>query len=142
MSAVSKPFYSAEFPSTFEAMAPVLEEAVAALLRSGCISPNDEASTRLCLEEALVNAVRHGNQCKEERKVLLELTSSGNECIIRVKDEGEGFCPEAIHLPEAEQLGGRGICLIRHYMEHVRFNPAKNCLEMKFRRKLDVPAES
>lgn len=123
-------------------MAPVLDEAVAALLRTGCISTNEEASTRLCLEEALVNAVRHGNQCEKDRKVKIELARSGSECIIRVRDEGEGFCPEAIRLPEAEQLGGRGICLMRHYMEQVRFNPVTNCLEMKFRRKLDVPAES
>jgi len=140
--ALSKPFYSAEFASSFEAMAPVLESALEALIQEGCISTKDEAATRLCLEEALVNAVRHGNQCDTARKVYLELTQGREHCTIKVRDEGDGFCPEQVKLPEADQLGGRGICLMRHYMDQVCFNRATRCLEMKFRRKMDVPAES
>jgi len=52
-----------------------------------------------------------------------------------VRDEGEGFNAEDIELPDCEQLGGRGICLIRHFMDHVEFNEAEHCLEMRFSRK-------
>jgi len=140
--ALSKLFYSAEFSSTFEAMAPVLDGALQALREVGCIAAKDEPATRLCLEEALVNAVRHGNKCDEERKVHLEMLQGEDGCTIRVRDEGEGFSPEAVELPETDRLGGRGICLMRHYMEQVRYNKATGCLEMKFRPKLDAAAES
>ena len=49
--------------------------------------------------------------------------------------EGGGFRVDDVALPESDQLGGRGICLIRHYMEHVTFDTAAHCLEMSFRRK-------
>jgi serine/threonine-protein kinase RsbW len=122
-------------------MAPVLNGALDALKEHGCITSKEEAATRLCLEEALVNAVRHGNRCDAERKVRLELLSNGEQCTIRVSDEGSGFSPEDIRMPECDQLGGRGICLMRHYMEKVCFNPRSKCLEMMFRRKLNTAAD-
>lgn len=131
-------FYRAEFQSTFEAMGPVLNGALDALVENGCITSREEASTRLCLEEALVNAVRHGNDCVAERKVFLELAKNGERCVIRVGDEGGGFSPEEITMPECDQFGGRGICLIKHYMDQVRFDKKRRCLEMMFRRKAEA----
>ena len=129
------PFFQEEFHSTFDAMAEILDKAVDAL-RDGCwILPEQEACTRLCLEEALVNAVRHGNEGDKDRKVCLELEAQDDRCCIRVYDEGTGFLPERVDLPSADQLGGRGICLIRHYMDNVLFNQERHCLEMTLRRK-------
>ena len=99
------------------------------------IAPEEVPCTRLCLEEALVNAIRHGNGCDARRKVSLELLGNGEYCTIRVCDEGAGFVPENVALPGSEQLGGRGICLMRHYMDHVQYNERDRCLEMKFHRK-------
>jgi anti-sigma regulatory factor (Ser/Thr protein kinase) len=133
---VSKLFFDQQFPSTFESMADVLSKAMDALLHHRWISSGSNACTRLCLEEALVNAIRHGNQCDPNRMVRLEMLGNGEMCTIRVRDEGAGFSPEEVKLPDCDQLGGRGVCLIRHYMDRVRFDKDKHCLEMAFRRKI------
>ncbi len=132
---MSTVFFHEEFPSTFEAMTVTLDHAVAALLREGWIQKDHEPCTRLCLEEALVNAVRHGNDNDANRTVKLSLADEGECCTIRVRDEGGGFCVDQVAFPETEQMGGRGICLIRHFMERVEFDTNANCLEMSFRRK-------
>lgn len=132
---MSTPFFREEFPSTFEAMTETLDRAVASLLEEGWIQSQHEPCTRLCLEEALVNAVRHGNKNEADRTVTLSLVGEGDCCRIRVCDEGTGFRVDQVSYPELEQMGGRGICLIRHFMEQVRFDTGANCLEMSFRRK-------
>lgn len=116
-------------------MAATLDRAVDALLEGGWIPDSEVPCIRLCLEEALVNAVRHGNNSDANRTVQLTMTAHGERCVIQVSDEGGGFCVDGVSMPECDQLGGRGICLIRHYMESVRFDAAAHCLEMSFRRK-------
>ena len=132
---MSTPFFHEEFPSTFEAMTLTLDRAVSSLLCEGWIQEDHEACTRLCLEEALVNAVRHGNHNNADRAVTVSLEADGDCCTIRVSDEGGGFRVDEVAFPELDQMGGRGICLIRHFMEHVKFDTQANCLEMSFRRK-------
>lgn len=131
----NRPFFREEFPSTFEAMTATLDHAVEALLSEGWIQDTDVACIRLCLEEALVNAVRHGNNSDANRSVVLNMYSRDEDCVIRVSDEGGGFSLQEVALPECDQMGGRGICLIRHFMDDVNFDNAAHCLEMSFRRK-------
>ena len=132
---MNRPFFKEEFPSTFEYMTDVLDHAVDALLTNGWIQESHIPCTRLCLEEALVNAVRHGNNGEADRSVVLAMSGEGDECVIQVSDEGHGFCVDSVAEPESDQMGGRGICLIRHFMDAVKFDAAAHCLEMKFRRK-------
>lgn len=132
---MSTPFFSEEFPSTFEAMTATLDRAVDALLQGDWVLGDQVPCIRLCLEEALVNAVRHGNHSDANRRVSILMSKKGEQCVIRVSDEGGGFSVDDVALPEQEQMGGRGICLIRHFMEHVTFDKAAHCLEMSFRRK-------
>jgi anti-sigma regulatory factor (Ser/Thr protein kinase) len=129
------PFFAEEFPSRFEAMTRALDRAVAALRDRGWLSLKDEPCARLCLEEALVNAIRHGNKCDEQSNVRLELAEAADTCTIRVYDEGEGFMPDKVELPGGDQLGGRGICLMRHYMDNVHYDREAHCLAMSLRRK-------
>lgn len=133
-------FFKAEIPSTYDAMNKMLDQAVNAMVEEDCIRAKDEPCMRLCLEEALVNAVRHGNQGDVRRKVSLEIAGDDEICTIRVGDEGNGFCPESVPEPCCEQLGGRGIVLIQHYMDEVRYIQSENTLEMTFHRKKDCPA--
>lgn len=132
---MNRPFFKEEFPSTFEYMTEVLDHAVDALLDDGWIQENHVPCTRLCLEEALVNAVRHGNHGQADRSVVLAMSERGDDCVIQVCDEGGGFCVDSVSEPECDQMGGRGICLIRHFMDAVKFDTAAHCLEMTFRRK-------
>ena len=132
--AVATSFFAEEFPSDFQAMSQVLGRAVDALVDQGWVMAGDATRARLCLEEAMVNAIRHGNQCDCTRMVRLRMLEDGDLCVIRVYDEGSGFRPEEVQLPSADRLGGRGICLIRHYAEYIRYNEEEGCFELAFRR--------
>ena len=130
---VAEVVYKAAFQSNFEAMMHTLDEALGVLVKQGCIPKDKEACARLCLEEALVNAVRHGNECDDTRQVRVEIVREDNQCRVRVCDEGKGFRPEDVALPSADQPGGRGICLIKHFVDEVRFDAEAKCFEMTFR---------
>ena len=131
---MAKPFFVTEFSSSMDAVGDSLKRALKALVERGWVDPNQTFYAQLCLEEALVNAVDHGNRRDAAKKVRLEITEVGDTCLIRVYDQGPGFEPTGIHLPELEQMNGRGICLIRYCMEDVVYDNEKKCLEMRMKR--------
>ena len=131
---MAKLLYSRHFPSTTRDLADTLTSALEALVRHKWCTLEDSFCIRLCIEEALVNAVVHGNKNHPERRVYIEIVEDEDRCTIRVKDEGSGFDPTKISMPDCNQLGGRGVCLIKHYMEDVHFDFDRNCLSMEFSR--------
>jgi len=131
---LSTPFFHKEFASTASAVAETLSEALQALADQGWCKPDHTFSIRLCLEEALVNAVVHGNQNQATRQVTVRIFDNGDVCKISVQDEGSGFDPESIEMADCTELGGRGVCLIKEYMDDVTFDAVNKCLEMVFKR--------
>jgi len=91
-------------------------------------------SIKLALEEALVNAIKHGNQMDRSKKVYIEYAITAERFDIHIKDEGTGFDPEEVPDPMAvenlERPCGRGLFLMRHYMTEVNFLPPGNRLAM------------
>jgi len=89
---------------------------------------------RLCLDEALVNAMKYGNQLKKELKVRLSMEYDQNEIRMLVEDQGEGFDPKKIkNCTEGENVlrgHGRGLHLIHQLMDEVRYNPKGNAILM------------
>jgi serine/threonine-protein kinase RsbW len=89
---------------------------------------------RLALEEALVNAIKHGNGSDPNKKVQIDYEVSTQEVRIRIEDEGPGFDPASLPDPTTseflERPCGRGILLMRHYMSRVTFIGRGNCVEM------------
>ncbi len=88
----------------------------------------DEESTfaiRISLEEAIVNAIRHGNKLDATKRVRIESVVSPREVQVSVEDEGRGFERVRIPDPTAEENlcrpSGRGILLIESYMDSVRW---------------------
>ncbi len=124
--------YRRVFASTLENMSDVICESLEAFRQEGWLKPEQENTMRLCLEEALVNAIVHGNCRDASRKVRLHISGTPDECIIQVYDEGKGFDPEAVSAPGADQLGGRGVCIIRHFMSEISYDAECNCLSMVF----------
>lgn len=113
------------------------QSVIAALERLGY----DKASAfavRLALEEALTNAVRHGNKEDPRRRVTLQCEIGEREALIDVEDEGEGFDPNAVPDPTAaENLdipSGRGLMLMRSFMAEVTVHPPGNRVTMRFHR--------
>ena len=97
-------------------------------------------AVRLAFEEALVNAMKHGNRMDPRRFVRLAYRIS-EECVeIRVTDEGVGFQPCGVPDPTRDENlqrpCGRGIMLMRSYMDEVDYSPSGNeVLMVKYRDK-------
>jgi len=107
----------------------ILEDASAA-----GFSDTDLFSIRLAIEEALTNSIKHGNKLNEDKKLDISWECSGKELKIIVSDEGEGFDPGDVSDPTlSENLDrpyGRGIMLIRSYMDDVSYNSKGNTIIM------------
>ncbi len=91
-------------------------------------------SIRLSIEEAIINAIRHGNKCDQNLSVTITHSVNGHKLEISVRDEGKGFdykiLPDPTVNKNIERKGGRGIFLIRHLMDKVEFNKAGNEIRM------------
>ena len=79
----------------------------------------------MAVREAAVNAVLHGNEYDPSKKVSVTLENTGSSLVFTVADQGKGLDPEGIPDPLApENLlrgTGRGIFLIRSFMDEVHF---------------------
>jgi len=107
----------------------ILARILAELSEAG-YSGHDTFSVRLAMEEAIINAIRHGHHhdLSKEVRIRYQLTQ---ECLLaEVEDQGSGFQPENVPSPIApeniEREGGRGLFLMRCYMTWVRFNALGN----------------
>src|SRR5262245_14982484 len=82
-------------------------------------------SVALAVREAVINAITHGNRRDPRRSVELTLTANGSGMTARVRDQGEGFDPTLTRDPTSEenllQTSGRGLLLIRAFVDEVRF---------------------
>ena len=80
---------------------------------------------RLCLEEALINAVKYGNKKDPSKRVFIRIVSEPDKIEMEVKDEGQGFDYERLPLPTEDQnlekLSGRGVFLIKNLMNRVEY---------------------
>lgn len=80
----------------------------------------------LSVTEATTNAIRHANKCDETKLVKINVKVEDGKVIISVKDEGVGFDPTKIPDPtEPENLlkdSGRGVYLMRFYMDELKYN--------------------
>jgi len=90
---------------------------------------------RVALDEAIANAVIHGNANQSQKKIKIRCFLYPEGPIeIRIRDEGSGF--NAAELPDPTRLEnllnphGRGIFLIRNHMDKVSFNRKGNEIRM------------
>ena len=107
-------------------------------LESDNWSENDLFGIHLAVEEALVNAIKHGNQMDPEKQIEIKISSSLELVRIEIADQGEGFVPEDVPDPTAQENlelpCGRGIMLMRSFMSHVEYNDVGNRVVMEKKR--------
>src|SRR5688500_19905596 len=118
-----------EFPSDFDAGCEVQERILAEVARHG-FNTNSLFATRLALEEALVNAIKHGNKLDPKKKVIVEAKVSRDRVEIEIEDQGPGFDRASVPDPTAEEnlckCSGRGILLIEAYMNSVTWSRGRS----------------
>jgi serine/threonine-protein kinase RsbW len=131
-----------ELPSDLALMNGVLEYLQERVAKLGLIRP-ERSNLFIALDEAFVNAVKHGN--KNDPSKLLKITAelSSKEASFTVEDEGEGFDIRAIPDPcdpaNLFRTSGRGVLLIYNIMDEVEYNAQGNRVKMVKRPEHPVP---
>ena len=125
---------SKTLPSTLTAYHDFVQEVLTALQQRDWT--NEQLfGVHMALEESISNAVRHGNKEDPTKSVHVDCELSANRFAAEIRDEGPGYAPEAV--PDCcsedrlEVPGGRGLKLIRAYMDKVEHTDQGRCLRME-----------
>jgi serine/threonine-protein kinase RsbW len=110
----------------------VLDTITAAARATAGLPADQMLRLRLALEEALVNAHKHGHQGDWTKPIALRYHVNENGVVAEIEDQGAGFDPAQVPDPLApenlERPSGRGLFLMRTYMSHVCHNEPGNCI--------------
>jgi serine/threonine-protein kinase RsbW len=111
-----------------------IQDQIVAALEAVRYSEHDIFSIKLAVEEALVNAIKHGNQMDPAKRVHVSYRITPDRFEVRITDEGPGFNPEDVPDPtdpeNIEKPCGRGLLLIRGFMTSVEYVGRGNVVTM------------
>ena len=103
-------------------------------LQAENFNKDDIFAVHLALEEAITNAVKHGNKMDPDKKVKIQYKITSDKVEISITDQGDGFKPDQVPDPRVGEnlykFEGRGLLLIQSFMNQVTFNKSGNCLNM------------
>jgi serine/threonine-protein kinase RsbW len=120
-------------PSDYGAGRDVQDRILQQVRRHG-FSPDATFAIRIALEEALVNAIKHGNRQNPDKTIRVEARVTRERAEITIEDEGPGFKRSGIPDPTLEEnlhkCSGRGILLIESYMDGVHWSRGGRRLKM------------
>ena len=110
------------------------------------VEPDESHWLVMAVREAVINAIQHGNKLDAGRRVLVEVDLDGDDFVVRVEDEGEGFDPKGLPDPTApENLlrpSGRGIFMMRQFADSIEYSfPAKRGTVVTMRKRIAPPQE-
>jgi serine/threonine-protein kinase RsbW len=102
-----------------------VEQTAEQLAKKAGMDEDEVFRIAMAVREAAVNAVLHGNSYDPEKRITASFENTGEALVIRISDQGRGLDPETLPDPLApENLlrgSGRGIFLIRSFMDEVHF---------------------
>lgn len=132
-----------ELPSDLTLMNSVLEYLLDRVARLGLIQI-EQSNLFVALDEAFVNAVKHGNRNDPSKLLRVTAELSAHEAIFTVEDEGNGF--DVREIPDPRDPGnlfkssGRGVLLIYNIMDEVEYSERGTRLKMVKRPESGAPA--
>jgi serine/threonine-protein kinase RsbW len=99
----------------------------------------------MAVREAAVNAVLHGNAYDPGKKVRLDFERSASDLIITIRDQGKGLdlakIPDPLAPENLLKTSGRGIFLIRSFMDEVQIHPSQTGTEIKLIKRVHGSSE-
>ena len=105
------------------------------------VAPDDNTHLFIALDEAFVNAVKHGNKFDPTKLVYVTAELSAQEARFTIEDQGPGFDVHAIPDPldpaNLFKTSGRGVLLIHNIMDEVQYNESGNRITMVKKRTKD-----
>ncbi|RLT20940.1 MAG: ATP-binding protein [Planctomycetota bacterium] len=120
-----------------------LQDRIVQLMERFAYSPRDVFAVRLSFEEGLANAIKHGNQLDESKLVMISCRIDDNRMRVEIQDQGAGFEPQAVPDPTQDEFiersTGRGLLLMRVYMDHSEYADGGRCLIMERQRNSPLP---
>lgn len=145
MNAPQKGRRSFDLNSTMDSVAEV-EAAAETMAAEAGLSEDDLFHVTMAVREAAVNAVLHGNEYDPGKHIQVSLENTGTELRFVIADEGKGVDPDTLPDPLApENLmrgTGRGIFLIRSFMDEVHFRQLHPGTELTLVKYLAPPGDT
>jgi len=133
-----------ELPSDLALMNGVLEYLQERVARLGLIKI-ERSNLFVALDEAFVNAVKHGNKSDPTKLVRITAELTPKEASFTVEDEGEGFdireIPDPCDPANLFRTSGRGVLLIYNIMDEVEYNAQGNRVKMVKRPETPIDAQ-
>lgn len=115
--------------SDYESGQSIVERIMEEVSQAG-FSTRDQFGIRLSVDEAVTNAIKHGNRLSPDKKVRIEFQRSDAGVRIEIEDEGDGFCPEDVPDCTADENldrpTGRGLMLMREFMTRIEYSEKGN----------------
>jgi len=122
-----------ELPSAISLMYVVLEYLMKRVEKLGVIKA-EQSNLFVALDEAFVNAVKHGNKFDARKLIRITAEVSKQEAKFTIEDEGEGFdvknIPDPLDPANLFKTSGRGVLFIYNIMDEVKYNDRGNRLTM------------
>lgn len=122
-----------EVPSAISLMHIVLEYLMKRVEKLGVVK-SEQSNLFVALDEAFVNAVKHGNKFDATKLVRIAAEVSPAEARFTIEDEGEGFdvnsIPDPLDPANLFKTSGRGVLFIYNIMDEVQYNERGNRLTM------------
>lgn len=91
--------------------------------------------TYLCISEAVINAIKHGNKNDLNKQVSIIAECNNEEIDIQIEDEGEGFDINNVNNPTLKENinkeSGRGIFIIKNLSDKIEYNEKGNQVQLK-----------
>jgi serine/threonine-protein kinase RsbW len=128
--------FTLQLPSKVESITQ-LELLIEELADKYKISDDVFANMMTCLNEAVMNAILHGNKQNENKIVIVNAEADPKRIVWTVTDEGDGF--DYNHLPDPtapenlENLTGRGVFILKQLADQCVFNSKGNEIELHFK---------
>jgi serine/threonine-protein kinase RsbW len=128
--------FTLQLPSKLESIS-LIEKLVEEICDKYQVSDDVFANMMTCLNEAVMNAIVHGNKQDESKKVIVNAEAENKRIVWTITDEGEGF--DYVHLPDPtapenlENLTGRGVFILKHLADQCIFNAKGNEVELHFK---------
>jgi serine/threonine-protein kinase RsbW len=111
----------------------VLDYLLKRVAKMGVIEP-EKSNVFVALDEAFVNAVKHGNKFNHKKLIRIAAEISRREARFTVEDEGEGFditqIPNPLDSANLFKTSGRGVLLMSKIMDEVKYNERGNRLTL------------
>lgn len=112
-----------------------IQEKIIAMLETREFSMRDVFGMRLALEEAIVNAIKHGNGYDPDKSVTISCDVSPEHVVVVIEDEGEGFELTAVPDPtddiNLDKPSGRGIMLMQSFLTKVEYLNGGRCVRLE-----------